>query len=62
MFDFVNTVFLKSFSSGVLNLFLTADRSTLDNFTADRWCSEINRQAGGWGGGWVGVGGWVVCA
>ena len=38
---------LDSFRAGVLNLFLTADRSTLDNFTADHPGSAVELASGG---------------
>ena len=38
-----------SYSPGVLNLFLAADRSTLDNFTADHPGSAVELSSGGEG-------------
>ena len=52
---------MELFKSGVLNLFLTADRSALDNFTADHPGSAVKLSKGEGGGG-VGDGEWVGSA
>ena len=41
--------------AGVLDRFLTADRSTLDNLTSDHPGSAVELASGGGGGGFVGV-------
>ena len=46
---------------GVLNLFQTADRSTLDNFTADHPGSAVELASGEGGGGGRGGGGRARC-